>query len=204
MPCKPCISEDIKAVLKEKFPDLDLKSIPICETKGTIELCGKKKGGGGGSRVEYNTCVAGRLKGKQLSKEERAKEFCIAAKTCSKKMNEQQATEYCGKPRLSKEMKKLVPEETEELTCDKRKQRIMDNIDRVNTMVKEGEAEKGKELIAQVMNDSIECVPDEATITLLKDTVKEFNDIAKRHYLKGEGRDVAEKLKAAKELIGAS
>jgi len=48
------------------------------------------------NRATYNQCVADALQGKKFSKEERKREFCIAAKTCSGKASSRgEANQLC-------------------------------------------------------------------------------------------------------------
>jgi hypothetical protein len=58
------------------------------------------------TRQEYNTCMAKGMRGKKLTKEERALEFCVVAKLCSgKSKTEQEARLVCSQPKEPKPAK---------------------------------------------------------------------------------------------------
>jgi len=54
-------------------------------------------------RAKFNACIAQGMRGKQLTKEERAKEFCITAKMCSgKAKSRDDAIRICSMPKPPK------------------------------------------------------------------------------------------------------
>jgi len=64
------------------------------------------------TRQEYSKCVGEKMKGKQLSRDERKLEFCMSAKLCSgKATNREGAAELCRKAREQKETKKATGQE---------------------------------------------------------------------------------------------
>ena len=58
-------------------------------------------------KKDYRTCMADAMRGKQMSKEERQREFCLNAKLCSgKSSTREEAERLCALPKESKPKKK--------------------------------------------------------------------------------------------------
>ena len=82
------------------------------------------------NRIEYNACIADRLRGKKFSKEERGLEFCVTAKLCSGKVSSrEEALQICSLPKEPKEKK--VKKDGKPESCKK------DSLELARCMVKD-------------------------------------------------------------------
>lgn len=154
------------------------------------------------SREEYNSCMRTYITGTGKTKEQRRLDFCIGAKVCSgKAKSEEEARTICDVPKLPKWAKPLLKEE-EPVTCTLRDTRTKEALDIIILKVKEGEAEEIRPLAARTINDIFTChAKDKAVQELTSEAMNEFNDLSKRHYLKGEVRGLQDKFKLILEIL---
>ena len=152
------------------------------------------------TREEYNGCMRPFITGKGKSKEERKRSFCIGAKLCSGKAeNEDQAAELCAKS-VPKWAKQAMPKEEEKLPCPVRMGRVRETIDTIILGLKSGDTKEILPESAQVLNDVTECGTPE-TVELAGVAAHEVKGLSSRFYLKGEARDVINQLEVLKELL---
>lgn len=153
------------------------------------------------TREEYNQCIKPHITGTGKTKEQRKLDFCIGAKLCSgKAKTEKEARAICDVPRLPKWAKQILPKE-EPISCTDKSKRVKESIDTISLKVSAGEAEDVRPLAAQLMNDIFTCNTDKTVHELISETMQEFNDISKRHYLKGEAKELQKNLQLLKEII---
>lgn len=154
-------------------------------------------------RAEYNACMSPYIRGKGKPKEERRLNFCIGAKLCSGKVKDKaEAEKICRQPKMPKWAKQELPEETQE-TCPVRMTRTGQNIDIITLKVKEGEAREVLGLGAQVLSDFIHCRAESEAIPLVEEAVNDLKGLSKRYYLKGESKDLQNKLNIIKSTLEA-
>ncbi len=154
------------------------------------------------NREDYNACISTALKGKQLGKDERKLEFCVASKLCSgKAATREEATQVCSVPKLPKWARGLTKEDEENVSCADRMRRSVNNIDVINLKLRSGEAEEVRGAAAQIMADIFSCNPNEGTLAFLTEVMDDFNGLSKRFYLKGEGKDLEKNLNLLKEML---
>ena len=138
------------------------------------------------SRQEYNACVSTFLKGKQLTRPERKKEFCVAAKICSGKAGDRDmAAELCAAKSTGKQ---------ETISCEKRVQRAVTGLAQAKEMIRKGANEGLGDLMKQVIGDIGGCISDEAIVILAQAAGDEAKSITGRFYLKGEGKDTIRQI----------
>ena len=151
-------------------------------------------------RAAYNACMSPYIKGKGKSKDERKRDFCVGAKVCSgKATTQEEALVLCAKS-VPKWAKQAMPKEEEPLSCPVRMTRAHETIDTIILGLKAGDIEEMVPACAQVLSDITNCRPGEVA-ELAEVAMKEVKDLTKRYYLKGEGKDVQNKLGALKELL---
>ena len=150
---------------------------------------------------EYRSCMAQGLKGKTgLSKKERQQLFCTQSRLCSgKSKTEAEAEALCSIPTLPKWVKALIPKEQE--SCDVCKGRVMDDIDLINLKVKVGEADEAKEIVARLIGGIYSCYNDKGILAFADEIAADFHDLSKRHYLKGESKELVRKFDLLKETL---
>lgn len=155
------------------------------------------------TREEYNTCMRPYITGKGKTREQRKLDFCIGAKVCSgKAQTDEEAKVICDVPRIPKWAVALLPKEEEPITCTLRDTRVKEALDIIMLKVKEGEAEEARPLAAQTINDIFTCHTKDKTIQeLTEEAMQEFNDLSKRHYIKGEAKGLQDKFSIIKEIL---
>ncbi len=154
------------------------------------------------NREEYNACISKSISGKKFSKEERKKEFCISAKTCSGKVNNrEEAVSICSKPKMPKWAKTSQPAETKPIPCDERMSRVRRNIDVIGLKVKTGEADAVKSTAAQMLQDIMDCKPDDVIVAIAEEAASGVKDLSGRFYLAGEAKDLITRLNVLKEIL---
>jgi len=152
------------------------------------------------TREEYNGCMRPFITGKGKSKEERKQSFCIGAKLCSGKAeNEDQAAELCAKT-VPKWAKRAMPKEEEPIACPARVSRMHQTIDAIVLGLKSGDTKEVLPASAQLLNDVTECGTPDA-LQLASVAATEVKGLAGRFYMKGEARDVINQLEVLKELL---
>jgi len=129
--------------------------------------------------------------------------MCVGAKLCSSKAKTiEEAEKLCSVPKLPKWVVQMLPKHGEPETCDLCKGKATEIIDNINLKIRYGEAEEVRDLAAKLMNDIFRCYTDDGILAFTDELMSEFNDLSKRHYLKGEGRDLEGKFEILKETIG--
>ncbi len=152
-------------------------------------------------RQEYNACMSPYMKGSK-SKEQRKHDMCIGAKLCSgKASSEQEAEALCNMPVLPKWAK--GKQDTEDIACPARMERVRGNLDTIVLKVHEGLAGEVKEAAVATMQDIYTCHKDNPVIyELAVEALGKFNAIANGgFYFKNEGREIENQLEALKAII---
>lgn len=152
-------------------------------------------------RATYNECMKPHMTGSK-TKQQRQHDMCVGAKLCSgKATSTEEAEAICNQPKLPKWAKSLVPKGEEDITCQERKKRSLEAIEVINLKVRSGEAEEVIDIGARVLNDLIACKTDSSVFSLANEAMTDLHDLSKRHYLKGEAKDLENKLNLCREVI---
>ena len=153
-------------------------------------------------REEYNTCMKPYMQG-QKTKQQRQFDMCIGAKICTGKApNKEEAEKICNQPKLPKWAKQALPEDMAkaDLTCPEKIKRTLDHLDLIVLKINEGEAAEARPLAALVISDTISCRP-EMVKGMIDEAMEQVNDLSKRHYLKGESKEVQSQIKVIREVL---
>lgn len=151
-------------------------------------------------RAAYNDCMRPYITGKGKPKEERKLAFCVGAKICAgKAQSEEEATKLCANT-IPKWARQALPKGDDNLSCQDRITRVHETIDAITLGLKAGDIEEMVPAFAQVLSDVTKCRPGEVA-ELAGVAVQELKGLSKRYYLKGEAKDVQNKLAALKELL---
>jgi len=153
-------------------------------------------------RKEYTDCMTPFMKGKGKTKQQRQHDMCIGAKLCSgKASSETDAEVLCNAPKLPKWAKGAAKQAEEEpISCPDRIARIRNNLEAIALKVTVGEAEEVKEVGAQVLVDAHKCL-DDAVINQATEAMNELKELAGRHYLKAESRELNQKINHLMEVL---
>jgi hypothetical protein len=151
-------------------------------------------------REDYNNCMRPYISGSGKSKEKRKQDFCVGAKICSQKASSrEEAVQLCSKS-VPKWAKQAMPKEEEQLSCPARMTRVHQTIDAITLGLKTGDVDGMLPASAQLLNDITQCAPTEVR-ELANIVTWDLKDLSKRPYLKGEAKDVQNKLEALKGLL---
>jgi hypothetical protein len=152
-------------------------------------------------RAAYNACMSPYIRGKDKTKEERQRGFCVGAKVCSgKAKTEEEAAVLCNAPHLPKWAAK-GPDEEEKLTCPQKTERVLRTITEVKDLIKSGKTDEIKEPLVTILQDIHACAPEEVQ-KLANDMIGEIKKTAGEFYFKGEGREMVNGLKMLEDLLG--
>ena len=133
-------------------------------------------------------------------KEERKRDFCIGAKVCSgKATTKEEAAQLCQNS-VPKWARKTLAKEGDNLSCPERIARVHQTIDAITLGLKTGDTEQMVPACAQLLNDVSKCRPGEVA-DLASVVAHDIKGLATRFYLKGEAKDVQNKLQVLKELL---
>ncbi len=149
-------------------------------------------------RAAYNSCMSPFIKGKDKTKEERQMGFCVGAKLCSgKAKTEEEARVICNAPHLPKW---AAGKEGESLTCPQRTERTLKIIVEVKDLIKSGQTDKIKPMLATILQDVHSCAPEEV-VRLANDTLNDVKNTAGEFFFKGEGREMVKDLSTLEALL---
>lgn len=153
------------------------------------------------NQQDYRACMAQGLKGKRgLSKSERQLLFCAQSRLCSgKAKTDEEAAQLCSNT-IPKWARQALPKEDDNLPCPERIARVHQTIDAITLGLKAGDTEEMLSASARLLSDIQKCRPGE--VAELADVVAhDLKGLSKRIYLKGEAKDVINKLSVLKELL---
>ncbi len=152
------------------------------------------------TREEYNACMRPFITGSGKSKEERKRGFCVGAKICSgKAQTEEEATQLCASA-VPKWARKALPKEDDNLPCPERISRVHQTIDAISLGLKTGDTAEMLPACARLLSDIQKCRPGEVA-ELASVVAHDIKGLSNRFYLKGEAKDVQNKLIVLKELL---
>lgn len=152
------------------------------------------------SREQYNQCMRPYITGKGKPKEQRKLDFCVGAKICAgRAQNEEEAAKLCANT-IPKWARQAMPKGDDNLSCEVRLSRVHETIDAIVLGLKAGDIKEMVPACAQVLSDVTKCRPGEVA-ELAEVAVQEVKGLSKRYYLKGEAKDAQNKLAALKELL---
>lgn len=151
------------------------------------------------TRTEYNECMRPFITGSK-PKEERKRDFCIGAKICSgRAQTKEEAAQLCSNT-IPKWVRQALPKEDDNLPCLDRMARVHQTIDTVTLGLKTGDIKEVVPACAQLVSDVSKCRPGE--VTELADMIAtDLKNLSKRPYMKGESKDIQNRLAALKELL---
>lgn len=151
------------------------------------------------SREQYNACMRPFITGSK-PKDQRKRDFCVGAKICSGKAETQEeALELCARS-IPKWAQKAAPKEVEELSCAVRMGRVQETIDTIALGLKTGEVDEMLPASAQMLTDITHCGTPEI-IELASLVAGDLKDLSGRPYLKGEAKEIQNRLDALKGLL---
>jgi hypothetical protein len=151
-------------------------------------------------RATYNTCVADRLRGQQLTKEERRLAFCMASKICSGKCSsEEEATNVCNAPKVSKWAKGTDKEPA--MSCPDRNNRILSDLEAIETALRSGETDEVKPMAARVMRDVFACHQDDGLAQMAKEAMDEVHSLTRGYFFKGEAKEAIDKINIVRAVL---
>jgi hypothetical protein len=152
------------------------------------------------SREEYNACMRPFITGTGKSKEERQRSFCEGAKICSgKAKTEEEAAQLCASS-VPKWARQALPKGDDNLPCPERIARVNQTIDAISLGLKTGDTAEIMPACARLLSDVQKCRPGE--VAELASVVAHYiKGLSNRFYLKGEAKDVHNKLEVLKELL---
>jgi NAD(P)H-hydrate repair Nnr-like enzyme with NAD(P)H-hydrate dehydratase domain len=133
-------------------------------------------------------------------KEERKRAFCIGAKRCSgKAATDEEAAQLCASA-IPKWARQALPKEDDNLPCPERIARVHQTIDTITLGLKSGDTEEMMPACARLLSDIQKCRPGEVA-ELASVVAHDIKALSNRFYLKGEAKDVQNKLTVLKELL---
>jgi len=153
------------------------------------------------SREEYNACMRPFITGSGKPKEERQRAFCVGAKICSgKAKTEEEAAQLCSNT-IPKWARQALPKDgSDDLSCPERIARVHQTIDVISLGLKTGDTAEILPASARLLSDIKKCRPGEIT-ELAEVVAHDIKGLSNRFYLKGEAKDVQNKLVVLKELL---
>jgi hypothetical protein len=153
------------------------------------------------NQQDYRACMTQGLKGKQgLSKSERQLLFCSQSKLCSgKAQTEEEAAQLCTNT-IPKWVRQALPKEDDDLSCPERIARVNQTIDVISLGLKTGDTAEILPASARLLSDIKKCRPGEIA-ELAEVVTHDLKGLSSRFYLKGEAKDVQNKLIVLKELL---
>jgi hypothetical protein len=152
------------------------------------------------TRAKYNECMRPYIMGKGKSKEERQRSFCVGAKRCSgKAKTDEEAAQLCSNT-IPKWARQALPKEDDNLSCPDRIARVNQTIDAIALGLKTGDTDDMMPACATLLSDIQKCRPGEIA-ELTSVITHDIKGLANKFYLKGESRDVQNKLAVLKELL---
>jgi len=111
--------------------------------------------------------------------------------------------QYESREQLGAEAKKHLPSwlrSYQVINVEDKKSNALDHLNKIMDLVRGGDAEAAPPLLAQLYID-LQPEKDEALAALLNDAGSQIKNLSKRYYLKGEAKDMNEKLRLIKEYV---
>lgn len=177
-------------------------------------------------RQDYNECMKPYISGKGKTKEERQQNFCVGAKICTgKAQNQEEAIQICSMPKPPKEPKErksrvkgcpacppcncsggAAKSEKDPmkdiLECPDRNARINQTIEKIMDTVKAGDAETAMRDTPLLLYDVLQCHPKDTGIPdVAADAVTTLKEMTKGFYFKGEINELNGKFETLKKLL---